>query len=326
MKRFIFLLLATASLISAAPVPIIFDTDIGNDVDDVMAMAMIHQLQKRGACKLLAMTVTKDHPKAAPFVDAVNTFYGRPDIPIGVVRDGPTKEQGRFLGLIDDAEKYPHDLKSGTEAPEAVDLLRKTLAAQPDHSVTLIQVGFFTNFARLLSSAPDQHSPLSGIELIRQKVTVLSIMAGAFQTIEDSNYYCEYNVIKDIPSVRQLAKEWPTPILWSGYEIGVAAAYPHESIEKDFNSVAHHPVKEAYYLFNPPPHDRPTWDLTSVLVAIHPDRGYFDLSPVGRIEVTDEGFTRFRKDKTGRDRFLILDPLQTARVKEALVQLCASPP
>lgn len=54
-------------------VPLIFDTDIGNDVDDVLALGMIHALQSRGECNLLAVTITKDHPLAAAFTDAVNT-------------------------------------------------------------------------------------------------------------------------------------------------------------------------------------------------------------------------------------------------------------
>lgn len=324
---------ASALVLSAnpAPVPIIFDTDIGNDVDDVLALGMIHNLEKRGACKLLAVTITKDNPKAAAFTDAVNTFYGRGDVPIGIVRDGMTQKPGRFNILADQPDKYPHDLTSDQQAPDALALLRKTLASQPDHSVVIVQVGFFTNLARLLDTPADEHSPLNGRDLIKQKVKLLSLMAGSFQTIEHNNRYSEYNVRIDIPSAQKLAREWPTNLLWSGYEIGIAAAYPHQSIERDYNYTPHHPLKDAYYLYNPPPHDRPTWDLTSVLAVVYPDRGYFTLSPKGNVIVEDDGFTRFVKDKKdatspGRSQFLIMDPLQTERVREACVQLSSEPP
>lgn len=320
------LLLAT-TLLRAEPVPIIFDTDMGNDVDDAMALAMIHNLEKRGACKLLAITITKDHPKAASYTDALNHFYHRPGIPIGVVRDGPTPFEGRYLKAADDEKKYPRTLKSGADAPDALVLLRKTLAAQPDQSVTLIQVGFFTNFARLLDTPADEHSPLNGRDLIARKAKLLSIMAGAFQTIGGhDNHYLEYNVRLDVPAAQKLAKEWPTPILWSGFEIGIAASYPHQSIERDFNYTPHHLVKESYYLYEPPPHDRPTWDLTSVLAAVHPDRGYFTLSTPGHVTIHDNGFTQFKKKAGGRDRFLIMDAAQAARVREACVQLTSEPP
>ncbi|TDU81689.1 inosine-uridine preferring nucleoside hydrolase [Prosthecobacter fusiformis] len=333
MKTLLFSLLLIVTPGLAAPVKVIFDTDMGNDVDDVMALEMIHNLQKRGACELLAVTITKDHPQAAAFVDAVNTFHGYPDVPVGVVRNGVAQDGGKFNSLADEKNpdgsfRYPHDLLTGADAPEAVALLRKVLAAQADQSVAMVQVGFFTNFARLLDSKPDEHSPLSGRDLLKQKVTLLSIMAGAFQTVNWNTRHLEYNVIKDIPAAQKLASQWPTPIVWSGFEIGVAAAYPHVSIERDFDYVKHHPLKEAYYAYNPPPHDRPTWDPTSVLYAIYPDRGYFDLSPPGGVTVEENGATWYRpsKDGKGHHRYLVMSVTQAERVREAIVQLCVEPP
>ena len=102
--------------VSAAEAPgLIFDTDICGDCDDVLALGMIHALQSRGACKLLAVTVSVDNDLAAPFVDAVNTFYGRGEVPIGVVGKGGVVEQSKYLGLVEQKEndgrfRYPHDL------------------------------------------------------------------------------------------------------------------------------------------------------------------------------------------------------------------------
>lgn len=320
MKHLLFFLILHSSFVMARvePVRLILDTDMGNDVDDLMALCMIHSLQKRGACQLLAVTVTKDHPQAAAFVDAVNTLYGYPDTPIGVVRDGAAKEAGKFNLL---ADKYPHDLKSGADAPEAGGLIKDILAKQPDGSVTIAQVGFFTNLARLMDDAEAK-------ELIAKKVKALSLMAGAFQTVGFDTRHLEYNVKLDVPAAQKLAKEWPTQMVWSGYEIGVAAAFPHVVIEQDLQYMPQHPLKEAYYLYSPPPHDRPTWDPTSVLYAVYPDRGYFDLSPSGNITVEDDSATLFRPAKkgAGKHRFLIMSPEQTARVREAIVQLSVEPP
>lgn len=311
------------------PVPLIFDTDIGNDVDDVLALGVIHALMSRGECELLAVTVTKDHPLSAPFVDAVNTFYGRGDIPIGVVRDGPTPEASKFTGLanVKDGQslRYPHDLLSGTDAPEAVAVLRRTLAAAQDHSVVVVQVGFSTNLARLLASAPDKTSSLSGVELVRKKVRLLSAMAGSFQT-GGVPPQAEFNVKLDIKSARAVCSDWPTPIVFSAFEIGVAVPYPAESIERDFTYVRHHPLAEAYVMYNPPPHNRPCWDLTSVLYAIRPNDAYFDLSSPGRVRVTNEGGTTFERQSTGLHRYLILKPDQAVRVREALRDLASQPP
>jgi inosine-uridine nucleoside N-ribohydrolase len=316
----------------AAPVKLVFDTDMGNDIDDAMALVMIHALERRGACELLAVTSTKDHPKSAPFIDAINTFCGRPGVPIGAVRNGATPELGKYLGLIDQTDAagkplYPHQLQSGLDAPEAVALLRKTLASAADGSVTMVQVGFFTNFARLLESKADATSPLDGVALIKQKVVQLVIMAGSFQTIQSNTRYGEYNVVKDIPSAKLLANKWPTPVVWSGFEIGIAVLYPWDSVMRDYDYAKPHLIKEAYLAYVPQhPHERPTWDLTAALYAIYPDRGYFELSPPGQVSVDDQGHTDFTAKNGGNDRYLVLSGLQAARVREAFVQLCCEPP
>jgi hypothetical protein len=313
------------------PVRLIFDTDICGDCDDVLALGMIHALQSRGHCRLLAVTISVDNELAAPFVDAVNTFYGRGDIPIGVVGQGGVVEKSKYLSLVDEKDgaghfRYPHELISGRSAPGATAVLRKTLAAQPDGSVTIAQVGFSTNLARLLDSPADDYSPLPGLELVRRKVKMLSLMAGAFQAIEGNRHYREYNVVKDVESARTLAKRWPTVMVYSGFEIGIALPYPATSIERDYNYVPHHPLAEAYIRYNPPPHNRPTWDLTSVLYGVLAGGDYFDLSPRGKVTVEADGSSPFEEASQGNHRFLILRPAQKPRVLEALVQLSSQPP
>ncbi|MCR6630380.1 MAG: nucleoside hydrolase [Magnetospirillum sp.] len=149
-----------------APVKIIFDTDIGNDCDDAMALAVIHALQNRGATELLAVTLTNPDPLAGKLIDAINTFYGRPDIPIGINPSSPVVHKvSRFLKV---ANNHPHDFDPD-KAMHAVALLRKTLAAAKDGEVTLVQVGFFNNLAALLDTKGDEFSPLSGVELIKRR-------------------------------------------------------------------------------------------------------------------------------------------------------------
>lgn len=329
MGLFLVLSISLSDVRAAEPVRLIFDTDIGNDVDDALAMGVIHALESRGECRLLAVTITKDQDLSAPFIDVINTFYGRGHIPIGVVRNGPTPEASKFTVLstqkVNGQFRYPHDLTSGADAPEATQMLREILAGQPDQSVVIVQVGFSTNMARLLDSEPCEHSALTGLELVKQKVTLLSIMAGSFQKINDKRHL-EYNVIKDIPSAKALVNDWPTPIIFSGYEIGIAIPYPARSIELDYRYVPHHPLAEAYQLYKPSPHNRPTWDLTSVLQAVRPDRQYFDLSSPGRILVEKDGGTRFVETPGGPHQYLIVSREQALRVGEVLVHLASQPP
>jgi inosine-uridine nucleoside N-ribohydrolase len=305
------------------PVGLIFDTDIGNDCDDAMALAVIHALQNRQQCRLLAVTLTNPDPLAGRLVDAINTFYGRPDIPIGVNPDAPlVSKVSRYLKA---AEHYPHDFDPA-KAPRALTVLRRTLAAADDQGVVLVQVGFFTNLALLLDSPADGFSPLTGRELIRRKVKSLSLMAGGFGPVHGSNYHLEFNVKFDIPAATKVAKEWPTPAVWSGGEIGEAVLFPAKVIERDFAYGPRHPVQEVYQLYRPTPHERPCYDLTSVLQAVWPDRDYFALSPAGNVVVLPDSFTKFTPAKDGRDRYLMVDAARAARVRELFAALVSEPP
>lgn len=325
MKRLLVPLLALSLPLLAETPKILFDTDITGDVDDVLALAMLHSLADRGACELLGVTVSKNHPLTASFVDAQNTFYGRPDLPVGVTRDPAAQHrESRYLKLAE-SPAYPHDLRRNEDARDAVELMHELLAAQPDRSVTIVSVGIASNLANLLQSP-------GGVELVKAKVRTLSIMAGAFAFCNGSNYHLEANVINGIGSMQTVAERWPNevPVVWSGYEIGEALPYPRQSIARDFGYRTPHLVREAYLLHSGPAHDRPCWDQSSVLQAVFADRGFFGLSQPGRVQVLDDGFTRFLPTRKGqasqRDRFLTMTSTQRARVLEALVQLTVQPP
>lgn len=309
------------------PVRLIFDTDIGNDIDDALALAMIHTLADRGEVDLLAVTVNKDNPWAGVYVDVANHFYGRPSTPVGTVRDGKTPDDGKYVRQVAERKAggefvYPRTLKTGADAPEAVSLLRKTLASQPDGSVVIVSVGFMTNLARLLESEADALSPLDGKELARRKVLLYVMMAGCYEPAGDR----DYNVVMDAESARRVFAEWPTPIVASGFEIGREILYPGVSIQEDFAYVRDHPIAEAYRAYDKMPYDRPTWDLTAVLYAVRPDRGYFGLSPAGKIVQDAENYTRFTPMEGGIHRYLTVTPEQKIRVLEALTWAASAPP
>jgi purine nucleosidase len=299
--------------------PVIFDTDMGNDVDDALALAILHALESRGECRLIGVTITKDNAWAAPYVDAVNTFYGRADIPVGMVKGGVTPENSPMIQApaqrrrADGSLVYPRRLAGGAEAPEAVALIRRLLHDAKDGSVVIVQVGFSTNLARLMDDPAD-------LELVRRKVKLLSIMGGNFVQQKP-----EFNIEKDTASARKLFERWPGEIVVSGFEIGEALLFPAAAIEKNFGWTADHPVAEAYRNYKKMPYDRQTWDLTAAMYGVRPDAGYFGLSPRGRITSDDKGLTRFQNDPAGRHRYLVLDAAQRARILESMILLASQP-
>jgi inosine-uridine nucleoside N-ribohydrolase len=310
-----------------SPIRLIFDTDIGNDVDDVMALAMIHALQSRGECELLGVSITKDNQYAAPLVQAINTFYGRPEIPIAVVKDGPTKEDGKYCKQIIElrASKktflYPHD-KQKEPYPEAASFLRKCLVAQPDKSVVIVQVGFSTNLARLLETKADFISSLTGKELVEKKVRFISAMLGEFTGREN---FMEYNVVNDISSAQELVKNSPVEMFFSGFEIGSAIVISAKRLQSDLNYSPNHIVKDAYRFYRGLDGKQPLWDLTSVLYAVRSEREYFTRSPAGIVKIHDNGKTSFEPKIDGKHFLLKISSESIPTIRETLSLLVSQP-
>ena len=73
-----------------------------------------------------------------------------------------------------------------------------------------------------------QSADLSGVELIRKKVRLVEVMAGAFEPIDGNDHFLEANVRNGIGAMQRFADKWPedVPVIWSGFEIGIAVRFP----------------------------------------------------------------------------------------------------
>lgn len=308
---------------------IIFETDIGNDVDDALALDMLYKYMDAGKIDLLGIMINKEGRYPPEYVDIMNTWYGYPKIPIRIIYNGADCENdavnyAKCVSLMKKGNEEPlfrRSLKDYSESPEAHIFYRKILAQQPDNSVTIVSTGFSTNLARLLDTPADDFSPLTGKELVAKKVKLLCTMAGCFNDPE----LHEYNIVKDIPAAKKVFAEWPTQVVTSPFEVGIAINYPATSIENDFKWAPEHPVVEAYKCYMKMPYDRPTWDLTAVLYSVK-GPSYFNTSPAGKIDVTDQGSTTFTIDENGNHYYLMVDSVQAENIKQHFIQLITRQP
>ncbi len=307
MARLAFVALLAASLCFGAR-PVIFDTDMGNDIDDALALAMLHAFTDRGECELIGVTLTNGNPAAVPYIKMVNRFYGR-DLPVGAaIKSLKGGAQDGYMGAALRAMK----VSETTNAEPAPALLLRLLAAARE-KVVIVQTGFSTNLAALLDSS-------SGEALAKEKVALLVAMAGNF-----AGGPPEYNVKTDVASARTVFERWPTPIVFSGFEIGRELLFPAASIEHDYAWASPNPIAESYRKYQRMPYDRPTWDLTAVLHAVRPGHGYFSLSEPGAVTVDSAGGTHFTAGMGDR-RHLRLDSAKRTEIVTALTLLASEPP
>lgn len=266
------------------PVALIFDSDFGPDYDDVGALAILHAMADRQEVDILATIASTSYPNVAPVLNAFNTYFQRPDIPIAIPTSNGLDMGDRQHWSDSILARHPHSITDNSQARSATELYREILASSPDSSVSIVTVGFLSNMANLLKSEPDQYSDLSGVELVGIKVKELVSMAGWFPQGR------EFNVFKDAESSIYTFENWPTPIVFSGFEIGSKIKTGLPLINNpDIHSS---PVKDAYRISIPlDPADvngRMSWDQTAVLFSVRGPEPFFKLRE-GRIKTQENG-------------------------------------
>ncbi len=304
MKRKIYFIalfaIVSAFVQATTPVKIIFDTDMGPDYDDVGAIAVLHALADKGECEILACLASDDHPTIAPTIEAFNRYFNKPDIPVGAAIEGAPDFTAPNHWNDSIIAKFLPKPKTKSDFPSAIEVYRKVLALQPDGSVTIVTVGFVSNLAGLLKSKPDKYSPLSGRELVIKKVKKLVAMAGGFPQGK------EFNVFRHPEASWYVFQNWPTPILFSGFEIGKSIFTGRKVADSgDKNS----PVAWAYK-FNLDTYEgkkaekRHSWDQTAVLCAVRNPEQYFYVNGPGKFVILKDGSNQWNPNENKKHYFL----------------------
>ena len=324
--------LGVASAARAADVPrILLDVDLCEDVDDAGAVATLHALANRGEAQILGILISSKNEWVGPCLDALNTWYGRPDLPIGYQREHQygyrnTKDPDRettsaYVARV--AQAFPHDLMRSSDAPDASRLARKLLADQPDQSVTVVTVGFLTNLRSLLDSRPDEASPLDGEALVKQKVKQWVCMGGRFPDGRFPEDQGEYNLMWDTTASVRAINDWPTPIVFSGFSIGARIKVGSRLAQTD----GENPVRACYQHYNGLA-DREAWDQTAVLYAVRGASNYWQLSEPGfclmHARVT-HGFNEWIATPDKPHRYLV-EAMAPAEVGQVIEDLMVAPP
>lgn len=278
---------------------IIFDTDMGPDYDDVGAITVLHGLADKDECTILATISSNNHISAAPTIELFNRYFNKPNIPIGIpdykVVDFTADNHWNDSVIT----KFDPELKDRYDYPNASSVYRRVLSSQPDRSVTIVTVGFTTNLANLLKTQGDEWSPLSGTELVRKKVKKWVAMAGAFPEGR------EFNVLSDSSSSSYVFNNWPTEILFSGFEIGLHILTGNKLAQLSSDKPHSWAYKYNFDTYEKPVTKRMSWDQTAVLCAIRNPENYFYVCGPGKFIVKHDGYNYWDPDTDAGHYFLV---------------------
>lgn len=313
------------------PVGIIFDTSLDGGIDQILALAMLMQLQAARQVRFSSISTGKFSLKNAAFLDAVARFYSgtmaegygpsRGLLPVGMSLVGTQTDAAApmissALGKVgaDGEPAYPHTVTGINDTADAPALIRNALSANQDANAAVVLAGSPVNLLSFLE-LPD-----SGL-WAPQKARVLSIAAGRFDGGAP-----DPAIRANIAGFRKLLAEWPTPVVMAGAELNDLLPFPGTSIDKLVGSAPDHPVADAYRAYKPMPYDGPTQAMAAVLHSVSPEENYFTLSESGTISILDDGRTQFTPSLRGRHHYLTVTPDQKERVVQAYVKLLTEPP
>jgi purine nucleosidase len=173
---FLFLM---AVICQAQRIPIIFDTDIGDDIDDALALALA--LQSPELDVRAVTTVVDDTERRTRLAWKQLGIYNRKDIPVATGASEPLLDPVRTTRARQFEVLTPQDRAPTAAHRRAADLIIETLLASPE-KLTLVPVGPLTNIALALKTEP----------AIKAKIERIVIMGGAFEILTP-----EYNIRRD---------------------------------------------------------------------------------------------------------------------------------
>ena len=355
----VFAAVFAAAALRAAPVKVIFDTDMITDFDDVGALACLHALADAGECEILATVSSTRGNASVGAIEVINRYYGRGGLPVGAPKGlgvlgekagatekvDPSAPLGERKGndgghykyrklLADYPGWYRH--ADADDAPDANEIYRRALAAQPDGSVVVCSVGFLTNLRRLLETPPDAISPLDGRSLVAAKVKKWVAMACRYPNGR------EYNSKWDAESSRIALENWPTPVVFSDFEYGRDVFAGRAIAETPDPGPGRNPVRDVFAGSIPSRAEiaadpaqwlrrsfgmggRSAWDETAVLAAVRGEETYFNVNR-GRYRITGaDGADEWAPDENG-PHVRITEKLPKAEVGRIIDGLMLRPP
>jgi hypothetical protein len=283
--------------------------------DAVLALAMMYGMQGKREASIGAVSINGAGLGAAIFCDVVQRFYtpgpehnGNQTLMPGLAADGPLAADSPLVRAAIDRKndkgepQYVRSIRrvSDTSLPEAV--LRNGVIFNAED--VMILSARATYLAKSLDIG-------GGKDIYKERVKMLVVV--------------DSGEPQDVPAMRKVLAEFPTPIVFCGKEVGEALPFPGASIDKDFAWAPAHPVVDAYHAWKPGTYDFPSYDLAAILHAVHPDKGYFKLSEPGAIVVGDDGILTFAPGK-GQVKSLIADPGQKEVILKLFVELASAKP
>ena len=273
----------------------ILGTDWWTDCDDAVAVRLVCRAVKEQQIRLLGVGINACMEYSVASLKGFLESEGVAGVPLGIDLDAtncggtPSYQKNLALALCPNG--------SNSDAEDSVRLYRRLLAESAE-KVEIMEIGFLQVVVAVLESAPDDLSPLNGMELVKEKVSKMWVMAGKW----DADGELEHNFCLN-PKTRLAGKRFcelcPVPVTFLGWEVGFDVFSGGSLAEDD--------VLHRILVDHGSGNGRNSWDPMLVLMALIGDEGDAGYDTVvGTASVDAEtGANYFVRDVNGNHKYVI---------------------
>lgn len=198
------------------PEPFIIDSDFSSDVDDVLAISTACYYMDHDMMDIKGVALCTMSARGAYAMSALLHAHGYGNIPIASAGENGIAIGSKWI-LNMSNQNHDEDYVYGTTK------FYRKLLSQSENPVNIVSLGQLTNLSDLLNSKPDAYSPLTGSELISEKVKCLYAVAGKSDgKLENNIYYGGedygnnkyYGNTGVAQAAKNVARNWTSPIIW----------------------------------------------------------------------------------------------------------------
>ncbi|MBQ0104955.1 MAG: nucleoside hydrolase [Armatimonadetes bacterium] len=222
-------------------IPVILDTDICDDIDDLYAL-MVCIMHPRIELKAVTL-VYSEVVKKARFVSKIFRLMNVQNIPIGIgTRISRTRiEKNQMNPKFDNLICYdkfvkPEDPENALSYPSAQEVLKKVLD-ETDEKVNIVCIGSLSNIGEMLGSYPNP----------QDKINLISLMGG-----EIEKQMSEHNIMCD-PEAAQVVFNSGINCFMGTFFQTKAITFPEKNLNKYFqdpeNNTVHKIFRECHDLW-----------------------------------------------------------------------------
>lgn len=273
----------------------ILGTDWWTDCDDAVAVRLLARAVRRGEVGLLGVGINACMADSVASMDGFLRKEGLADIPLGIDLAGT--DFGGQPPYQKRLAQYARRYRQNEEAEDAVRLYRRLLAQAKD-KVEIVEIGFLQVIAGVLQSGADEVSDKTGMELVREKVERMWVMAGKWDGEgERENNFCRN--ARASTAAEAFCRLCPVPVTFLGWEVGVHVLTGGHLLPGDVLGDVLRDHGSAG--------GRHSWDPMLMLLALTGDTqraGYDAVRGWARVDA-DTGANFFQRDVQGRHQFVV---------------------